>query len=132
MASGQTEDTPRSFGHFLAGLDDEQAHARASRELHKLTKALRDEAVARHGQVKGSLTLTIDLKCDEVGTVEATYDVKTKEPKPRVSKSIFWLTKSGHLTVENPRQQSLPLREVSAQGRALRELADDQPAMKEV
>lgn len=127
----QQQDSPRSFVHFFAGLDDEQAHSRASRSLHELMKALRDEAVARHGVVKGSLSVTVEFKCDERGTVEATYEVKTKEPKPRVSKSIYWLTKQGHLSIDNPAQQSLPLREVSAQGRALRELADNQ-AVKEV
>lgn len=130
--AGTQEDSPRGFGHFLAGLDDEQAHARASRELHELTKVLRDEAVARHGQVKGSISLTIELRCDERGTVEALYEIKTKEPRPRVSKSIYWLDKKGHLSVENPAQQVLPLREVSAQGRALREIDGDVAAMKEV
>lgn len=113
---------PRSFNHFFATLDSEQAHATASDELHLLTKAVRDEAMARHGRVSGKLSISIDIACDEVGLVEVTYDVKRKDPKRRTSKSVLWIDKKGHLVRNDPRQQSLPLREVSAQGQALREM----------
>lgn len=128
----ETDESPRSFGHFFGMLDDEQAQATASRELHDLLKVLREEAVARHGTVKGTLTLKIDLKCDELEQVEATYAIDTKEPKRKSSKSLYWLDRKGFLTVENPRQQVLPLREVSAQGAALRNVENDRPAVKEI
>jgi len=38
----ETDDAPRSFGHFFGMLDDEQAHATASKELHSLLKVLRE------------------------------------------------------------------------------------------
>lgn len=129
----KNDDSPRSFSHFFGMLDDEQAHATASEDLHDLMKVMRDEASARQGSVGGSLTIRIDFKVDETGTVETRYDVKTKEPKRKSSKSIFWLTKNANLTVSNPRQQELPLRQVSAQGAALRDVDADYPAaMKEI
>jgi hypothetical protein len=38
--------------------------------------------------------------------------VAVKEPEAARERTVFWTTPSGNLTVENPRQTKLPLREV--------------------
>ena len=118
------EEGPRSFAHFFQSLDGGEANVCASVDLHKLSSALRDEAKRRRSAVKGTLTLTLELKCDEAGTVEANYTTKIKEPVRKSSKSIFWLTKGGNLTPENPRQQNLPLREVQGGSGEVRDVGD--------
>lgn len=126
------EEGPRSYSRFLEMLDDGEAHTTVSEDLHELTKTIRDEALARHGSAAGSITVVINLKCDEVGTVEATYESKTKLPKRKSSKTIVWLTKSGNITPENPRQQKLPLREVPGGRSDVRDLGDDKPNVREI
>lgn len=131
-AKKEVEEGPRSYSRFLEMLDDGTAHATVSEDLHELTKTIRDEALARHGSASGTITVVINLKCDEVGTVEATYESKTKLPKRKSSKTIVWLTKSGNITPENPRQQKLPLREVPGGRSDVRDVDGDQPAVREV
>lgn len=125
------EEGTRSFARFIEMLDTGQAQLVASEKLHQLAVKMRDEALAQHRSVTGSITLTINLSCDETGTVDAKYNVKSKEPTPRSSKSIFWMTKGGNLTVENPRQQTLGLREVKGDA-DVRNIDGEKPAVREV
>ncbi len=106
------EEGPRPFSRFIAMLGEGEAHTQLSDDLHRLGEALREQAVARHRSVKGALTLKLSLVADEQGVVSVDYDITRKEPQPTRPRSIFWLTKGGNLTEINPRQQSLPLRDV--------------------
>ena len=105
------EEGPRSFAVFLRKLAAGEAESALSYEMHELGKKLKDEAEARSEKVKGSLTLTINFEAEpEDGLVMATYDVKTKAPKPKRAKGYFWLTKGGNLASEQPKtkQGELP------------------------
>lgn len=110
----EAEEGPRDFASFLRHIDDGVLHTDASTELHKLAAFLHDYVGTHGGVAKGSLTLTVNLAALDNGTVDVTADVKTKEPKPKRARSVFWLTKGNNLSPENPRQQKLPLREVPA------------------
>jgi hypothetical protein len=59
----------------------------------------------------GEITLKIKLIANEE-VITAGYAVAVKEPPQRNKASSFWVTKGGNLTVENPRQTKLPLKEV--------------------
>lgn len=122
---------PRSFGVFLHALADGEAMAACSNELHKLVSVLQDESLEQNAELKGELRLTIKVTADPKGHVAVSYDLATKEPKPVRSSSIMWITKGGNLTVENPRQQKLPLRDVDLSRRKMREPNYDEPAVKE-
>lgn len=123
----QNEDEgPRDFSRILMLLDEGVAHCTLSEELQKLTRAVQTQAKARSKKVAGTLSLTLQLACDETGVVSIAYDVARKDPKPKRSQTLLWITKGGNLTEHNPRQQRLPLREVTGGQAAAREI-DDAP-----
>lgn len=112
------EEGPRGFAVLVQQLSDGDCHAEASLALHKLGKALLREAHAQRRPVKGELTLKLSLACDARGVVSVAYDVKRKEPAPARPTATLWLTDQGNLSVDNPRQTKLGLREVSRRGPA--------------
>lgn len=122
---------PRSFSRVLALIDEGVAECQLSEELLALTRAVIAQGKARQKTVAGRLTLTLTLASDETGVVEVAYDISRKDPKPKRSTSLFWTTKSGNLTEHNPKQQSLPLREVTGGRGAAREIGSE-PAAREV
>ena len=84
--------------------------------LHQeLSEALAEvaRAVSEHEKV-GSLTVTIKLEPNGVGTVIVTDELKTKVPEPARPASLFFTDAGGNLSRRNPRQPELPLREVPA------------------
>ncbi|MGW8286200.1 MAG: hypothetical protein ACWGPR_10830 [Candidatus Deferrimicrobiaceae bacterium] len=117
---------PRSFGVFLNGLADGEAMAACSHDLHELVQKLQEESVAQNKDLRGELKLSIQLIADPKGFVAVGYDIATKAPKPQRSGSMMWITRGGNLSLENPRQQKLPLREVELTGRRMREPNYDQ------
>ncbi|MEM9072844.1 MAG: hypothetical protein AAGE52_30335 [Myxococcota bacterium] len=112
------EEGPRSFTRFLETLADGDAVAELNEKLHRLGSHLMHEANARGAGVKGDLTLKVSFKVEPHGVVAILYSVKMKEPEPRRAGSIAWLTEGGNFTAQNPRQQKLPLVEVSAPKKA--------------
>lgn len=69
---------------------------------------------AQNGKAKGQITIVLNVKHEANGVVEIQPDLKVKMPATVRGKSIFWATESGRLAANDPRQQSLPLREVAA------------------
>ena len=57
---------------------------------------------------------TLDVAADQGGTVYIDTSIKTVEPKLPRARSVRWITGSGDLAAENPRQQKLPLRGLPA------------------
>lgn len=110
--SKSKEEGPRAFAVFISQVDEGSLHDEASSEVQAMVRSLCDYA-NRFGRAgKGTITMTLDFAVDAKGVAAVTGSLKTKPPKvPKVS-SQFFLTPSGNLTLENPRQQKLPLREV--------------------
>lgn len=125
------EEGPRSFGVFVGQACDGEAHAEASRQLHELVTKLGREAVSRRAVAKGSLAVTFNLECEPTGIVSVAYTIKRKDPEPLRSRGVMFVTKGGNLSVQNPRQQELPLREV-ANDKPAREMPETNPNVKEV
>lgn len=107
------DEGPRSFSTLLGQLADGEAERDLSEQLLELTKKIQDEALARGSEAKGALSLKIAITADHKGVATVTYVVDVKHPKRRTSAQLYWLTKGGNLTPENPRQTKLPLRDVS-------------------
>jgi len=105
----------RSFALFLQQLADGDAHSELSQELHKLNGHCQRESKARGQSVTGSLSLALTLKYEPNGIVGIGYKVQRKEPSPTRQGSVFFLTEGGNLSVDNPRQQKLPLKEVGGE-----------------
>ncbi|HEV7717181.1 MAG TPA: hypothetical protein VGO53_16405 [Steroidobacteraceae bacterium] len=118
---------PRSFTRFIEALGDGQANSDLSNELFDLGAVLRRESVER-GECRGELQLTLKFKVDQFGQVITSYQIKIKEPEPGRPASMFWLTKHGNFSVDNPRQQSLPLHEVVTQDGEVIEVGGQRPA----
>lgn len=118
----EREEGPRSFARFLEQLADGDAHAEASEVLFELGKALSDHAYAVGGKAKGKLGITFDFEHDDDGTTTVRYAITSKKPTPRRPKTVMWQTKHGNFTTQNPKQQELPLHDVSARKRVVKEV----------
>jgi len=108
-------DTPqlRNFGQVLQSLEDGQLIADLTDKLQELNGKLARQAEAR-GKAKGEIVLKLKLLADEGGTVQIDGEIVCKEPKAARARSVLWLTKENTLAGSNPKQMSLPVRDVSA------------------
>jgi len=111
----------RSFATLIGHHSDGELNNDATNEMAELLQALRKQAIIE-GKAKGSITVTIAFEVDRRGVVSTAAEVKTKDPRPAKSGSVFWLTDGGALSVKNPKQQELPLRDVSANEKVAREV----------
>lgn len=116
------QEGPRSFARFLEQVCDGEAHTEASAKFHELVQKLEKEAEGR-GRATGKITISLAVALDERGKADIAFDVSTKEPKKEHGKGVAWLTPGGNFTFSNPRQQKLPLRDVSTEPARL---ADDE------
>jgi hypothetical protein len=119
MAKGQeaVDEGARSATRFLEQIADGQCNADLSHALHKLGLKLGSECRQRNDKVSGEVTLRLKITAEPSGVVAVLYEVNAKEPKARTSGSVFWLTKGGNFTADNPRQTSIPgIREVKIIG----------------
>lgn len=121
----QPDEGIRNFTTFLAQVDDGELAIDCGDEQQKMVRALEREIEAGRTKVAGTLTIKLRYELTKRGTIEVTSDVSAKPPKKGRSGNVFWATKGGNLTAENPRQQKLPLREVPTPRREARELEDD-------
>jgi hypothetical protein len=99
----------RSFSSFMRQLED--CEQDVTEELYKLLSRLHRHA-QNHTTAKGKLALELYIMVDARDQVETRYAIKTKEPPKATPKSVHWLNHQGSLTIEDPRQQKLNLREV--------------------
>lgn len=107
------EEGPRSFSVFLSALSDGEAHGQLSQEMYDLVRKLQEMAHLKGGKAKGMLTLKLGFVVNTTGVCAVAYDIDVKQPKKPKSDGIFWATKDGNLSPHNPKQQMLPLRDVS-------------------
>lgn len=99
-------------------------NAELSEELHALVRRLELHAYD-FGKAKGVITLALTIDIDREGVVTVDPDVKLKAPKPARKKGRYWLTPGGNLSPENPKQTTLPLREVPKAG--ARDVGPEEP-----
>lgn len=106
----------RAFGVFLNELHSGSVQIECTEEFHKMLQRLEVVAGLRgtKGEAKGVFTLKITVKAHANGTAQVKSDVEFKAPKPDRDEDMFWLTRGSNLTRKNPKQQELPLRDVSA------------------
>jgi hypothetical protein len=75
----------------------------------------------------GSLTIKVKVapatrsNSGSVDKVTITADRKLELPKPEQPSDFFWLTEDGETSRNHPRQQDLPLRDVSASPQTFKE-----------
>lgn len=63
-------------------------------------------------KAKGKLSLTIEYSTDRFGQIEIAVEHKVSVPKPPKAKATAWTADGGGLTVANPNQRAMEIREV--------------------
>ena len=103
-------ETPGTFLAFLAEISDGELLRDTQDEFQALIAACRHSA-ATGGKGRGSLTLTIGLHFER-GAADVEGNVKTKVPKARYPRSLFFQSADGTGLVRNdPRQHELPIKD---------------------
>lgn len=104
----------KAFSLFLVELNEGSTHAALTGDLADLLRTV--QATGR----AGSLTIKVKVapatrsNSGSVDKVTITADRKLELPKPEQPSDFFWLTEDGETSRNHPRQQDLPLRDVSA------------------
>lgn len=97
----------RPFYDFLREHREGRTHDDLAMALNELIAAVNEEGKA------GSLTFTVSVKPMGKGDgLEVAADIKVKPPKKTAGVSIFFSTPENNLVRQDPRQQSMELREV--------------------
>lgn len=103
----------------IHGLDQTLALADNGQYLPELLKdnaALIEEVVnfsqAFGTKASGKLQVTISYATDRFGQVEIAIEHKVTAPKQPKAKATAWTTENGGLTVANPNQRAMEIREV--------------------
>jgi len=94
------------FGVLLASIADGELRDEVSDELHGLVEKLYERATASARNVKGTLTITLDVKVGSNGMLTIEPNVTGKLPRKTRKDTPFWVGKYG-LTQHNPKQQQL-------------------------
>lgn len=112
-ATAEVDEGARSATRFIEQVGEGQCAADLSHALHKLGLKLAHETRNRQSKAAGELVLKLKFVAEPNGIVGVGYEINAKEPKAATSGSVFWITKGGNLSNENPRQTSFPgVREV--------------------
>lgn len=99
-------------GEFLQQfLDDHQ----------DLILALHQHQMTQGGKAKGSFTIKVSYTLDKMLTMNVEAETKFDKPKKPKAAATLWTTADGMLTLQNPRQPSLPgIRDVTSNTQAMR------------
>lgn len=77
----------------------------------------------------GKVTITLDLK-RAAGAISISAKVTNKVPEAKADDDLMWPTVEGNLSLDNPNQQKLDLRQVETQ--PLREIKSIEPGSGEI
>lgn len=100
--------TARPFYDFLREHRNGVTHDELADALNELVAAVNEEGKA------GTLTFTVSIKpMGKSDGLEVSADIKVKPPKKTAGVSIFFSTPDNNLVRQDPRQQSMELREVA-------------------
>lgn len=117
MAEEYPQDTGElcSFSQFIAQVDEGGLHHDLSVEVENIVAALNDAKQAGAKSPAAKLAITLAFRLDGQ-VIEVVGDFKSTMPKVKREKSVFWSTAKNRLTRNNPKQQRLPFRDITAGG----------------
>lgn len=111
----------------LRGIDQILALADNGQYLPVLLKDNSDlvHEIVSHSQAygaksKGKLTIEIEYSTDRYGQIDMAVQHKIAAPKPPKSKAVAWATEDGGLSVANPNQRRMEIRDIGNGKRELR------------
>lgn len=103
-----SENTEFSFAEFITDLGHGATNKLASQRLRELVDACRTTGR------KGTLTISIAVSMSGEGIAELRASIKTTRPEAPLPGGAYYVTDTGGLVTEDPRQASLPLPKVMA------------------
>src|SRR6185437_5840386 len=104
----KVEDAGPSFLKVFGELEDGALDHDLTNDLIDLVHDMRAVALSTGIKPKATIALSLEIKLDG-GVFEIVPHYKIKPPKKPRSRSIYYATKDGGLTVNNPAQHNLPL-----------------------
>jgi len=113
------KDELRSLDQILSIADNGEYLQTLMTEHDELLQEMADFSATFGAKAKGSFTLKINYERDRHGQVEMEIDHKIVAPKPPKAKAIAWAQQGGGLSVHNPAQARMEIRDAST-GRELR------------
>lgn len=108
-----TETAHRTFNTFLADVEDGQIHTDLTDDLRDLVATLQAVGLETGGRTSGEITLKLKLKLDGRG-IDVVADIATRKPKMPRRRTTFFATEDNRLQRQDPRQQTMPFKTVSA------------------
>ncbi len=108
----QQNDPPRSYTRFIATFADGELESAASEMMQEVGRDLLAHAKAKHGKVKGAVTLALNFEVSPEGMVTILPRLTKKAPPLAARAATMWLNDDGNAVDDNPRQTKLALRGV--------------------
>lgn len=115
----------RGLDQTLALADNGQYLPILLQENDELIAEIVNFSQAYGAKAKGKLTLSIEYETDRYGQIDIKVEHKITTPKPPKAKATAWTSDGGGLTVANPNQRAMEIREVSGGRRELRSPTKD-------
>lgn len=106
----------RPITDTLRLLDEGAFLDRCSDQLAALVRGVEDTGKA------GKLIITLEVKRGTKGAMLIRPDSAVKVPEAKLEPTMLWATPEGNLTLDNPKQQKLDLRQVDPDTGELRSL----------
>lgn len=119
------DEGPRAFAVLLQQIGDGELHDELGLRMQELVATVSQFSDRFQREGKGTLTLVLGVTALGNGTITIAGDIKTKTPSAKRAGSVFFRTPGNNLSVENPRQQKLPLREVPQSRTQPKDLSTD-------
>jgi len=107
---------PRPITDTLRLLDEGAFLDRCSDQMAALVRGVEETGKA------GKLVITLEVKRGTKGAMLIRPDSVVKVPEAKLEPTMLWATADGDLTVDNPKQQKLDLRQVDPATGELRTL----------
>lgn len=120
MANEQQETTRESEGDAFGTIDTLTCELDAGGFNTRASEAMRELLGKLHARAQedsdaaGKLSLEFSFSVSRSGKVDVRASFKTNAPAPRCESSTFYVTNRGRLSVRDPRQMKLPIREAKA------------------
>jgi hypothetical protein len=124
VQNAKRAEDPQSFMQFLAKIDGGAIESMGSEMLQEISVDLYEIAKAKHGKVRGTLTLKLYFETQPTGIVQITPKMTKTTPAVPTEPAVRFVTDNGILVESNPKQLAMKLRGID--GAAARNPMEDE------
>lgn len=115
----------RSLDQILSLADNGQYQPVLMQEHDKLIEEMVDFSQAFGTKASGKIQITLSYSTDRFGQIELGVEHKVTPPKAPKAKATVWTADGGGLTIANPNQKRMDIREVNGKRELRTPGADD-------